>query len=50
MYTLIKGPLAHIYNLMLNSGVFPDVWKTAKVKPVYKKGDKCDMQNTDQFQ
>jgi hypothetical protein len=42
---LIKGPLAHIYNLSLNSGVFPDVWKTAKVKPLYKKGDKYDMRN-----
>ena len=29
---LIKGPLAHIYNLSLNSGVFPDTWKTTKVK------------------
>ena len=40
---LIKGPLAHIYHLSLNSGVFPDIWKTAKVKPLYKKVDKCDM-------
>ena len=42
---LIKGPSAHIYNLSLKSGVFPDIWKTAKVKPLYKKGDKCDMKN-----
>jgi len=42
---LIKGSLAHIYNLSLNSGVFPDIWKTAKVKPLYKKGDKYDMKN-----
>ena len=42
---LIKGPLSHIYNLLLNSGVLPDVWKTAKVRPVDKKGDKYDMQN-----
>jgi len=42
---LIKGPLAHIYNLSLNSGVFPDTWKTAKVKPLHKKGDKYDMRN-----
>jgi hypothetical protein len=42
---LIKGPLAHIYNLSLNSGVFPDVWKTAKVKPLFRKGDKYDMRN-----
>jgi hypothetical protein len=31
--------------LSLNSGVFPDVWKTAKVKPLYKKGEKYDMRN-----
>ena len=42
---LIKGPLAHIYNLSLNSGVFPDIWKAAKVKPLYKKGNKYDMKN-----
>ena len=42
---LIKGPLAHIYNLSLNSGFFPDIWKTTKVKPLYKKGDKYDMKN-----
>jgi len=39
---LTKEPLAHIYNLSLNSGVFPDEWKTAKlkVKPLYIKRDK----------
>jgi len=42
---LIKGSVAHIYNLSLNSGVFPDIWKTEKVKPLYKKGDKYDMKN-----
>jgi hypothetical protein len=42
---LIKGPLAHIYNVSLNSGVFPDEWKTAKVKSLYKKGDRYDVQN-----
>jgi len=31
--------------MLLNSGVFPDIWKTAKVRPVYKKGDKYDMRN-----
>ena len=42
---LIKGPLEHIYNLSLNSSVFPDMWKTAKVKHLYKKVDKYDMKN-----
>jgi len=41
----IKGLLAHIYNLSLNSDVFPDIWKTAKMKPIYTKGDKYDMKN-----
>jgi hypothetical protein len=42
---LIKGPLTHIYNVSLNSGVFPNEWKTAKVKPLYKKGARYDIQN-----
>ena len=42
---LIKGHLAHIYTLSLNSGVFPDIWKTTKVKPLYKNGDKYDIKN-----
>jgi hypothetical protein len=37
--------LAHIYNASLNSGVFPDVWKTVKVIPLYKKRDRHDMNN-----
>jgi hypothetical protein len=42
---LIKKPLAHIYNASFNSGVFPDEWKTVKLKPLYKKGDRHDMNN-----
>jgi len=42
---LIKGPLAHIYNVPMNSGVFPAKRKTAIVKPLYKKGDGYDMLN-----
>jgi len=29
---LIKGPLIHIYNVSLRSGVFQDDWKLAKSK------------------
>ena len=42
---LTKGPLAHIYNLSLKSAVFPDIRKTAKVRPVYKKGNTYDVRN-----
>jgi hypothetical protein len=42
---LIKGPLTHIYNVSLRSGVFPDEQKRAKVKPLYKKADRYNIQN-----
>jgi hypothetical protein len=41
---LLKKPLANIYNASLESGIFPDQLKIAKVIPVYKKGDKKDVQ------
>jgi len=31
--------------LSLWSGFFPDEWKLAKVKPLYKNGDKYNIQN-----
>jgi len=37
--------LTHIYNVSLRSGVFPLEWKLAKAKPLYKKGDRYDIQN-----
>ena len=42
---LIEGPLTHIYNLSLSLRVFPDEWKTAKVTPLHKKGDRYDIHN-----
>jgi len=37
--TELVEPLLHLYNLSLNSGVVPETLKTAKVIPVYKKGE-----------
>ena len=42
---LIKGPLTHNVYVSLRSGVFPDEWKLAIVKPLYNKGDRYDIQN-----
>jgi hypothetical protein len=42
---LIQGSLALIFKLSLNSDVFPDKRKTAKVKLLYKKEDRYDMHN-----
>jgi hypothetical protein len=38
-------PLAHIYNVSFLSGIFPDVMKKVKIRPLFKKGDKQDVQN-----
>jgi hypothetical protein len=43
--TAKKNPLANIYIESLESGIFPDQPKIAKVVPLYKKGDKRDIQN-----
>jgi hypothetical protein len=40
--TLVKKPLVHIYNISLNSDVFPNEWKIAKAIPLYKKGGRSD--------
>ena len=42
---LIIGPMAHIYIVSLNTGVFPDEWKKANMRTLYKKGDRNNMQN-----
>lgn len=36
---IIAGPISHIVNLCFQTGSFPDALKTARVVPVFKKGD-----------
>jgi hypothetical protein len=31
-------PLVHIYNVSFQTGIFPDMMKKAKIKPLFKKG------------
>jgi hypothetical protein len=40
----VSTPLAHIFTLSLNQGIFPDLFKTVRVVPIFKSGDKtiCD--------
>ncbi|CAB3993600.1 Hypothetical predicted protein, partial [Paramuricea clavata] len=42
---VIAQPLANIFNLSLQTAIFPDEWKIAKVSPVFKEGNKTDCGN-----
>lgn len=42
---IIALPLTLIFNNSLETGVFPEVWKRAKVVPVFKKGLANDVKN-----
>ena len=42
---LLSGPLSIIINQSLKSGIFPNKLKTAKIIPIYKKGDKHKIDN-----
>lgn len=41
----ISAPLAHLVNICLSTGVFPDDLKTALITPVFKAGNKQDPGN-----
>jgi hypothetical protein len=41
----IKKPLVHIFNASLNSGVFPEKMKIAKIRPLYKKRERQEVCN-----
>ena len=38
----INESLANIFNLSLQSGIFPDDWKLARITPIYKDGSKTE--------
>ena len=39
----IAHPLMLIYNSSLENGVFPEIWKLARVSPIYKSGPKTEL-------
>ena len=41
----ISEPLCHILNQSFYAGIFPDALKVARVKALFKKGDRCDLNN-----
>ena len=41
----LKNPLFHIFRASLREGVFPDKIKTAKVSPIFKRGNNLQTEN-----
>ena len=42
---LISIPLCNIFNNSLSSGLFPDDWNCARVTPLFKQGERTDVNN-----
>ena len=43
--SVIAEPLAYLFNRSLAEGIFPSIWKTAHVSPIYKKGERNKCNN-----
>jgi hypothetical protein len=41
----IKKTLSFVFSESINHGSFPNLMKIAKVRPVYRKGDRRDISN-----
>lgn len=41
----LAEPISKIFNYSFHHGIVPDLWKTAIIKPVFKKGDKSNIKN-----
>lgn len=41
----ISIPLTHIFNLSMEEGKFPEIFKTSKVVPIFKAGDSKNLNN-----
>jgi hypothetical protein len=41
----ISVPLAHVFNLSLSHGIFPEKLKSCRVIPIFKSGDQRDVDN-----
>ena len=45
-HDLILIPIRDIFHQSISQGIFPDDWKCAKVTPLYKQGDRDDLNNS----
>ena len=42
---ILSEPLAIIFNASFNKGIFPDIWKIARVTSIFKSGSKSNVSN-----
>ena len=42
---LIISPLTKLFNIILETGIYPDLWTKGLITPIYKSGDKSDPSN-----
>ena len=42
---ILTKPISELCNLSMTLGSFPDAYKIAKVKPLFKKSEKTDLSN-----
>lgn len=42
---LLVTPLLHIFNISILNSEFPEIWKRAKVTPIFKKGQRSEIRN-----
>jgi len=43
--SFIAFPLSVIFNISLQTGELPDIWRCASITPVFKKGSPADSSN-----
>ena len=46
---ILSKPISEICNLSISHGIFPNACKVAKLKPIFKKGEKVDPSNCRPF-
>ena len=44
-FPVISQPLCDIFNFCIYTGMFPDSWKTTRVAPILKNGERNDQSN-----
>ena len=42
---MISASLTRLFNLSLETRTFPSLWKFGKVAALFKKGERCDVNN-----